>query len=152
VTADAKGARISDEVRALAHRDLPALRADWANRWGDVPKFRSRDMLARAMAHRLQAEAFGDLSAPLKRQAAELAVKFAADRTFTPAPGPNLKPGSSLVKEWGGVRHEVAVTGDGFSYQGRDYGSLSQVAGVITGAKWNGPLFFGLRKRGGKRT
>ena len=150
MTAESKGARISNEVRALAHLDLAALRTDWSHRWGDVPKFRSRDMLARAAAYRLQAETFGDLPAPLKRRATELAEKFAADRTFTPAPGPNLKPGSSLVKEWGGVRHEVAVTADGFSFQGKNYGSLSQVAKAITGSKWSGPLFFGLRDRGGK--
>ena len=59
-----------------------------------------------------------------------------------------LKPGSSLVREWGGARHEVAVTEEGFSYQGRVFGSLSQVAGHITGTKWNGPVFFGLKPRG----
>ena len=64
--------------------------------------------------------------------------------------GPDLKPGSSLIREWGGQRHEVAVTHDGFAYQGEAYASLSQVAGKITGTKWNGPLFFGLRKAKGR--
>ena len=58
---DAKAARISNEVRAVALLPLPALRAAWRARWGDAPKYRSRDMLARAMTYRIQAEAFGDL-------------------------------------------------------------------------------------------
>jgi len=148
--ADAKAARISEEVRAVARLELPALRAAWAECWGEVPKFRARDMLARAMAYRIQAEAFGDLPAPARRQAREYAEKFAANRKFTPTPGPVLKPGSSLVREWKGGRHEVAVTADGFSYLGEPYRSLSQVAQVITGTKWNGLVFFGLKARRGK--
>ena len=144
---DAKTARISEEVRAIAQLDLPAVRAAWQGRWGEVPKYRSRDMLARAMAYRIQAQAFGDAPAPLKRKAAEYAAKFAADRKFTPAPGPNLKPGSSLVREWKGVRHEVAVTEEGFAYLGKPYRSLSKVAHAITGTKWNGHVFFGLKGR-----
>lgn len=148
--AEAKAARISEEVRAVASLELPALRAAWRARWGDVPQYRSRDLLARAMAYRIQAEAFGDLPVPARRRAAEYAAKFTADRRFTPTPGPTLKPGSSLVREWRGVRHEVAVTETGFNYLGQPYRSLSQVAHTITGTKWNGPVFFGLKVRRGK--
>jgi hypothetical protein len=147
---DAGAAYISEEMRAVAALELPALRAAWRARWGEPPKFRTRDLMARATAYRMQVEAYGDLPAPLKRRTAEYAAKFAADRTFTPTPGPVLKPGSSLVREWKGVRHEVAVTANGFSYLGRPYGSLSKVALQITGTKWNGLVFFGLKRRGGK--
>jgi hypothetical protein len=102
----------------------------------------------RAATYRIQAEAFGDLPTPERRRLAVLGERFTADRTFTPIVGPALKPGSSLIREWRGVRHEVAVTEDGFSYQGARYASLSRVAAAITGAKWNGPLFFGLTGRG----
>lgn len=146
---DAKAARISEEVRAVARLELTALRAAWREKWGEPPCFRSRDLMARAMAYRLQAEAFGDLAAPLGRRLREYAEKFAADRRFTPTPGLNLKPGCSLVREWGGARHEVAVTADGFTYLGETFRSLSQVAQRITGAKWSGPLFFGLKAREG---
>ena len=152
MSAPDRQARISLEVRAIAQLDLPELRAQWQRRWGDTPKYRARDLLARHMAYRLQAEALGDLAAPARRRMAELAQKFTADRGFTPAAGPNLKPGSSLTREWGGKRHEVAVTNDGFAYQGEAFSSLSQVAGRITGAKWNGPLFFGLRPNAVKRS
>ena len=140
-------ARISEEVRAVAALPLPALRAAWRARWGEVPQYRSRDLFARAMAYKLQAEAFGGLPAAVRRRVADYAGKFAADRTFTPTPGPVLKPGSSLIREWKGVRHEVAVTADGFEHLGQRYRSLSQVAFVITGTKWNGLVFFGLKAR-----
>jgi hypothetical protein len=135
-------------VRAIAELPLPALRAEWARRWGEPPSFRSRDLLARAMAHRLQVEAHGDVPAPLRRRMAEHAERFAADRAYSPEVGVVLKPGSSLIREWGGVRHEVAVTQTGFSYQGLTFKSLSRVAGHITGVKWNGHVFFGLKARG----
>ena len=147
---DARRARISEEVRANAGQPLPALRREWRRRWGDVPKFRSRDLLARAAAHRIQVEAYGELSAPLRRRTVELAERFVADRAYSPLAGGVLKPGSSLIREWGGVRHEVAVTNNGFSYQGQPFRSLSQVAGHITGVKWNGHVFFGLKARGTK--
>jgi hypothetical protein len=140
-------ARVSSEVRAITVLGLAALRAEWRRRWGEPPRFHSRDLLARAAAYRIQTEAFGDLPAPLRRRAADLAERFIADRAYSPEPGVTLKPGSSLIREWGGVRHEVAVTETGFSYQGREFRSLSQVAGHITGVKWNGHVFFGLKRR-----
>ena len=76
---------------------------------------------------------------------------LSADRKFTPTPGPVLKPGSSLIRAWKGARHEVAVTQAGFWYRGQPYGSLSQVARVITGTKCNGHVFFGLKRRGVER-
>jgi hypothetical protein len=97
----------------------------------------------------MQVESFGGLPAASRRRMADYAAKFTADRKFTPTPGPTLKAGSSLIREWRGVRHEVAVTADGFSYLGEPYRSLSQVAHRITGTKWNGLVFFGLKARGG---
>jgi hypothetical protein len=91
--------------------------------------------------------AHGDLPGPVKRRAAELARRFIEDRSYTPTPGPVLMPGSSLIKEWRGVRHEVRVLEEGFSYQGERFGSLSEAAKRITGTKWNGRVFFGLRER-----
>jgi hypothetical protein len=137
----------SEEVRALADMALPALRAAWRARWGEPPQLRSRDLLTRAFAHRVQVEAFGDLPAAVRRRSADYVQKFAADRKFTPTPGPVLKPGSALIREWGGMRHEVAVVADGFVYQGQTYRSLSPIAQRITGVKWNGLVFFGLKAR-----
>jgi hypothetical protein len=139
---------IAEEVRALAALNLEDLRAEWRRRWNEAPpQLRTRELLALALAHRIQTRQHGDLPGPLKRRVAELGRRFAQDRDFSPVPGPDLKPGSSLIKAWRGVRHEVRVTPDGFSYRGDRFGSLSEVAQHITGTKWNGRLFFGLTER-----
>jgi hypothetical protein len=139
---------VASEVRGIAALDLESLRAEWRRRWGEPPSFRSKELLARALAHKLQAEVFGDLSAPVKRRAADLAQRFMADRSFMPPAAATLLPGSSLIREWQGKRHEVAVVADGFLYQGGKFRSLSKVAHHITGTKWNGPVFFGLKRKG----
>jgi hypothetical protein len=138
---------IDQEVQALARLDLKGLRAEWRVRWGEPPKLRSRELMAYAAAYRLQAEAFDDLPAPTRRRMAELARKFAADRSYRPAPGPKLTAGCSLIREWGGARHEVKVLDEGFSYLGKRFSSLSSVAQHITGAKRSGVLFFGLKEK-----
>jgi hypothetical protein len=139
---------IASDLESIAGLDLEQLRAEWRRRWGGPPKFRSRDSMVRVLAHRLQVEAFGDLPACLQRRAADLAKRFMADRGFTPQAAATLLPGSSLIREWQGKRHEVAVAADGFLYQGQKFRSLSKVAHHITGTKWNGPVFFGLKRKG----
>ncbi|MDO8912755.1 MAG: DUF2924 domain-containing protein [Phenylobacterium sp.] len=135
-------------LAGLESMSLAELRATWTERLGvEPPKLRTRDLLALALAHRLQARTHGDLPGPAKRKMAELARRFTEDRSYTPTPGPALKSGSSLIKEWRGVRHEVRVLEDGFSYQGERLGSLSEAAQRITGTKWNGHVFFGLKAR-----
>jgi hypothetical protein len=127
--------------------ELPELRAFWSARWGDPPAHRARDHLLRALAYRLQADAQGGLSSRLKREVADLGARFASDRGFNPTAAIVLKPGSSLVREWGGKRHEVAVVTDGYVYDGERFASLSRVANRITGTKWNGLVFFGVKAR-----
>ena len=61
-------------------------------------------------------------------------------------PGRRVSAGTVLIREWGGVSHRVTVLDHGVVYRGRRYESLSAVAGVITGARWSGPLFFGLKR------
>ena len=60
---------------------------------------------------------------------------------------PSLEPGARLVREWNGVTHTVDVIDDGFEWQDQRYGSLSEIARLITGARWSGPRFFGLNGR-----
>ena len=58
-----------------------------------------------------------------------------------------IKPGSVLVREWKRKSHRVVVLADGFAYDGRTFANLSEIAGFITGTRWNGPRFFGLRPK-----
>jgi len=139
---------LDEDLSAITNLTIDQLRAAWPQRFGAaLPRFRSRDLLARAFAYRIQAGQSGDLSLPARRRIAELARRFTEDRTFTPRPGPDLSPGTVLVREWRGARHEVRVLEQGFSYRGEALRSLSQAAHRITGVKWNGLVFFGLKPR-----
>ena len=143
---------LEQEAQALARLDLEGLRAEWRRRWGAPPKLRSRELMAYATTYRLQADAIGDLPAPTRRKLAELGRRFAEDLAYRPVAGPNLTLGCSLIREWGGARHEVKVVEDGFSYLGQRFSSLSAVAQHITGAKRSGVLFFGLKEKAGVRS
>ena len=129
---------INNEVRALASLDLDTLRGEWRLRYGAPPKLRSPDFLRRMLAWRIQVAAFGGLDAETRRRLR----REPAARPLAPAP----RAGTRLAREWQGVTHEVEVVTDGFVYGGRQFASLSEVARTITGARWNGPRFFGLRK------
>ena len=130
--------RITDEVRALERLGLEGLRAEWRRRYGPPPQLRSRDLLARILAWRVQAEAFGGLDAELAKRLRR-GVGLSAARSDVPS-------GTRLVREWQGQPHEVEALEGGFRYRGTLYRSLSAVAGQITGVKWNGRRFFGLDK------
>jgi len=136
-----KEARITAEVRALAALDLAGLRNEWRRRYGAPPRMRSKDLLARLLAWRIQADAFGGLDAVTLRL-------LKSERAAPPAV--DLAPGTRLAREWQGRRHEVEVLERGFRHDGRIYGSLSEVARAITGTRWNGLRFFGLRETQGK--
>jgi hypothetical protein len=128
---------VTEEVRALAGLDLAALRRVWRERIGPAPAMRSPDMLRLLLAWRIQVKAFGDLDAKIRREL----------RRSKPSPRPvgELPLGSSIVREWQGREHEVIAIEDGFAYGGARYRSLSEIARAITGVRWNGPRFFGLR-------
>lgn len=127
---------VTQEVQALERLDLEGLRAVWRGRWGAPPRLRSADLLRHLIAWRLQAAVCGGLDADTRR------------RLRAPAKGPEgaLRPGQRLAREWLGRRHEVEVGEDGFVYQGQAFASLSEIARTITGTRWNGPRFFGLRE------
>ena len=127
---------ITEEVRALARLDLEGLRAAWRRRYGAPPKLRSTDLLARLLAWKIQAAAFGGLDPE---------TRAAIFRKSLPSGGPILTPGMRLDREWRGVTESVDVIEGGFRWRGTTYPSLSKVAQAITGVKWNGPRFFGLR-------
>jgi len=136
------------DVAALSDMSLEALRARWITELGEPPpKLRTRELLSLALAYRIQARRHGEMSGPTRRRLAELTRRFTADRSYSPAPLASLRPGAALIKEWRGARHEVWVLEDGFSYRGERFRSLSEVAQQITGTKWNGLVFFGLKAR-----
>lgn len=131
-----KAKRIAQEVRALERLDLHGLRNEWRRRYGEPPRMRSTELLARLLAWRIQADALGGLDAVTIRL-------LKSDRA--PPTAASLTPGSQLRREWHGRVHDVDVLAESFRYEGRDYRSLSEIARTITGTRWNGLRFFGLR-------
>lgn len=127
----------------IADLGVEDLRGVWRERLGEPPPVRSGDILRRALADALQRVATGG-DAALDRRLAKVASRHRTGhrpkvRTVS------FKPGSTLVRDWQGRRHEVEVAGDGFIWNGQKHASLSKVARLITGVRWNGPRFFGLR-------
>ena len=101
--------------------------------------------MARVLAYRLQEVAFGGLKPATRRRLQQIAKALAADPRASIVDSPSIKPGTRLVREWKGRPHTVTVVEDGFQYSGKRYSSLSEIARLITGTRWSGPLFFGLK-------
>lgn len=121
---------------ALNAMPLSELRQVWRQRFGEPPRLRSPDTLRHLIGWRLQSDAYGGLSLETRN-----ALKARGQPRIS-----RLSDGAKLSREWKGRRYEVERTSDGFIYEGARYRSLSEVARSITGVRWNGPRFFGLRK------
>lgn len=136
---------VEAQVEGLRSLGMEELRTQWRQRWGAPPPVRSSDFLRRLLAERIQLEAYGH-DPELERRIAKLVTAHRRGRPPS-APRQTFKPGTLLVREHAGVTHRVEVLPSGFRWQGEVYGSLSEVARQITGVRWSGPLFFGLRER-----
>jgi hypothetical protein len=116
----------------------------------EPPKAFGPDLLRRSIAHRVQERAYGGLS-PSTRRLLDRLVKAAIAKPSGRLELPRrIKPGSELVRTWKGKSYRVMVMADGFAYDGKTFAGLSEIASEITGTKWNGPRFFGLRSAMGK--
>ncbi len=139
---------VDSKIAELQALGAPALRTLWGETFGrPVPSRLRRDLLLRALAYHVQDQAEGGLSKVVRRRLARLADAKGGDNRARP-PSPRPRPGTRLIREWRGEPHHVAVLDDGYEYRGTQYSSLSRIAREITGSRWSGPLFFGLRKAG----
>src|SRR5438093_1020495 len=141
------------EIARLRDLDVGELRIRWQNAFGrPPPPHLPRHLMFRVLAYRLQADRLGDLDAGSQRLLdgagpAEDAGKRAMDLNRRTT---DVRPGTMLAREWNGRMQRVAVLADGFAWNGKTYHSLSKVAQAITGTRWNGPRFFGLRDKSSK--
>lgn len=140
------------QLAALPQKTTPELKQLWRDLYDREPPPFNKPFLVKRLAYRLQELAYGGLSA---RAEAKLKVLIEEEdaRVNGKQPvrkGNRLIVGTRLVREWQGVEHTATVIDDGFEYQGRKYKSLSAIARAITGTRWNGPLFFGLRSHPSK--
>jgi hypothetical protein len=140
-------ARLEDRIASLGELSRHELVERWqAHFKAPPPKGIRRPLLMRALAYRLQAKRWGGLRPQLAQQLRKLATETAADKVVRPEKsGFNLKPGTRLYREWNSKTHVVEVTEKGVFWNGQHYRSLSAVARAITGARWSGPRFFGLK-------
>ena len=140
-------ASVAKELEALPDLPLNVLKARWHELYGMLPPARlGRGLIAKAVAYKIQERALGGLKPAVRRHLIQAAEEVATGRTPS-APPIVIKPGTRLLREWQGVTHEVIVLEDGVQYRGKMWASLSAVAREITGTRWSGPLFFGLKGR-----
>ena len=134
------------QLAALSEMDAPELRAKWRRLYrSPPPKLLRRDLLELGVAWKLQERVLGGLSAATKRQLAELARTMSEKSDLAKVRTITLKPGARLVRDWNGETHEILVVEDGFQWRGKTWGSLSVIAREMTGTRWSGPRFFGLK-------
>jgi hypothetical protein len=136
---------------AIELANLPALdRKELIEKWltlyeTEPPVGISNKFLMHAIAYRMQEQALGGLKPATRRFLEKAAENRASSQQIFPTI--SIRPGTRLLREWHGVTYEVIIMEDGVQCDGKLYHSLSEVARSITGARWSGPLFFGLKKK-----
>ncbi len=105
-----------------------------------------RNLMIPILSYRVQEEAYGSLSARAQERLRQLSRAFEQGSDPTAGRAPRIRPGTRLVRQWGDRAHLVHVENNGYEYQGNRYQSLSEIARLITGTRWSGPLFFGIKR------
>jgi len=140
------------QVAALKTAPIAALKQKWRELFEREPPPYNRRFLENRLAYRIQELAYGGLKPEtierLEALADEIEGKGSRQRRILQS-----RPiaGTRLIREWKGIEHCVTVRDGDFEYQGRPYRSLSAIARAITGARWNGLVFFGLKTQQGLR-
>jgi Protein of unknown function (DUF2924) len=141
---------VPGRLAALQSADMAELRTQWRTLFGNEPPAYSRRFMAARLGYRIQELAYGSLRPEtLARLEAIAEAIDGKKRSLRSVPAKQRPvPGTRLIRQWGGVDHTVTVLRDGYEWQGRPYQSLSAIARAMTGTRWNGPRFFGLRGQG----
>ena len=142
---------IPARLAALKTATTLELKAQWRDLFDSEPPPFNRRYLESRLAYRIQELAYGGLKPETIRRLERLGDELDGGDRKKSRIRADLKPitGTRLIREWQGVEHVVTVTSDGFDWQGRPYRSLSAIARTITGTRWNGLVFFGLKNRRG---
>jgi hypothetical protein len=139
--------KLASELEQLRELNSEELRKRWQTLFGaePPPKLRS-SLIVQGIAYRLQEKALGGLKPATVRLLERIADDAAARLQTAPTPGKiRISAGTVLIREWHGTKHQVTVLQDGFLFRTKRFRSLSEVARTITGSRWSGPLFFGLK-------
>ena len=144
---------MEDEIAHLRALDLTGLRARWQSVFQrPPPSHLPRHLLFAVLAFRIQTDRFGNLDHETRKvldrtNASESGSAMADRLNSLDRKRADLTPGTVLVREWNQQSHRVTVLAKGFAWNGQTYESLSKIAFAITGTRWNGPRFFGLRDK-----
>jgi hypothetical protein len=140
---------IPARLAALKTTPTPDLKVQWRELFASEPPPFNRQYLVTRLAYRIQELAYGGLKPETIRRLEKLGEHLDGGNPIKRRIRTDIKPitGTRLLREWQGVEHIVTVTADGFEWQGRPYQSLSSIARAITGSRWNGWVFFGLKNR-----
>jgi hypothetical protein len=140
---------IPARLAALKTTPTPDLKAQWRELFGSEPPPFNRQYLVSRLAYRIQELTYGGLKPETIRRLEKLGEDLDGGNPIKRRIRTDIKPitGTRLLREWQGVEQIVTVTADGFEWQGRPYQSLSAIARAITGTRWNGWVFFGLKNR-----
>jgi hypothetical protein len=149
---------LEHEIAHLRGLDLEGLRSRWQSVFQrSAPTHLTRHLLFAVIAYRIQADRFGDLDHETRQVldrtvAKEAAPVMSARLASFDQKRTELSPGTVLVREWDRQSQRVMVMAEGFAWNGQTYDSLSKVAFAITGTRWSGPRFFGLRDKEDRST
>jgi hypothetical protein len=139
---------VEAELERLPKMPIAELRSRYRELFRtEPPKAFGPDLLRRSIAHRIQERAYGSLSREHRRLLDQLVRAARAKPNGRLELPRKIKPGSELVRTWNRRTYRVMVMEKGFAWEGKTFSSLSEIAFEITGTKWNGPRFFGLRSR-----
>lgn len=137
---------VSNRLKSLSGMTKPAL----CKLWREVlkaspPRGVRRELMGRILTYKIQEQAFGALNAATSRRLRQLARVFEADSKAAVSNSRTIKSGTRIIRQWKGKTYQVTVGDLDYEFDGKRYASLSEIARLITGTRWSGPLFFGLR-------
>jgi K+-sensing histidine kinase KdpD len=138
---------VEQQLAALPTLAKPQLEQLWKQLFNTTPNASMRKaLIVRFLAYRIQEQAYGSLNKRSRKRVEELVVALAANPNDELTPSPQIRPGTRLVRQWRDQVHVVHVEEQTYEYRGTRYESLSEIARLITGTRWSGPLFFGLKQ------
>jgi DUF2924 family protein len=138
---------LAGEIAGVSRLGTDELRERWKAMYGKAPSREiGRSFLTRAISYRLQERAYGGLKPSTRRLLARAAEETGSGSSNRPQTR-MAQSGTILIREWQGTAHRVTMLDEGVSFKGKHYRSLSEVAREITGSRWSGPRFFGLRSQ-----
>jgi hypothetical protein len=143
-------ASIPVRLAALKTMPMPELRAEWRSLFETEPPPFNRRALENRLAYRIQELAYGGLKPETRKRLEALGDIYDSDNVATRRIRHDARPvaGTRLVREYQGIEHTVTVLAEGYEWEGRPYRSLSAIARAITGTRWNGLVFFGVKRQG----